>query len=404
MVANLMDQDIRYLTGAETTGRLSGTAGARMASSYLADALAALNLIAAGDDGYFQWLNVPAARITGAVRLTVSGTAYRYRKDFGETTRLSSGGSLRAPLVVVTEESQLRPEDLTGKVALIPQRPEGFDLNATVRAAVDLGVAGLLVEWGEPKWFHKTLFGSADNRIPVVRVRHSVAAALASRQGAQVELDLPLTVEALPCRNVLGLLRGIDPTRTVALTAHYDHLGDDPNGERFPGAIDNASGVVTMLAVARALVERKKALPFNVLVGFLTGEESGMWGAKHLAARSAPPLSAVINLDGMGYEQSLRAIRLGYAKPGHWLADMAAEVFQQRGIEVRWTPGSDDSAAFQAAGLPALGLGQMATESMPAGLHSPDDTGEVLALPTIQEGADAILALLDHLAKHPAMA
>ncbi len=464
-----ISQDLRYLTGSEAAGRLSGTDGARRASVYLAQALEDLGLTPAGNDGYFRWLDVAAARLTGPARLKatiasdVTGSAktrtYQHRKDFAEMSSLSSGGTVKAPLVVVTEEAQeesgLRPEDLKGKIALIPKRPAGFDFGATVTTAADLGVVALLVEMGEPAWFHKTVYGSPNNRIPVLRVTASLAtelvaaaatAAAAGRSAGaadggdgaanaavraaapspvEVEIDLPLSFQWLPCRNVLGLLPAgrlagghlpgsLMPsthatsalTRTVAITAHFDHVGDDPAGPRFPGAMDNASGVATVLAVLRALAApaRRTRLPFNLLVGFLTGEESGLWGAKDLAAHPPRPLSAAINLDGIGFEPALRAIRLGRSAPGHWLADLAAETFQGLGIEVRWVTGTDDSAAFMNAGLSTLGLGQMATEPWPAAMHTPEDTAEVLHLSTIKEGADAILSLLDRLAARPARA
>jgi aminopeptidase YwaD len=396
--------DLLYLTGPETSGRLSGTEGARRASAYLATQLEALGLTPAGDDGFYQWLEVPAARLTGPVRLAVGGVDYRYRRDFGEITHVSSGGILKSTMVVVRDGDEVRPEEIEGRVVLLPKRPEGFDVNATAAAAAEVGASALMVEWGEPKWFHKTLFGSAANRIPVLRIRESLAERLAFAPGVAVELDLPLAVQSRPCRNVLGLIPGADPTRTAALTAHYDHVGDDPDGERFPGAIDNASGVVTVLSVIRRLVEQGLTLPFNLLVGFLTGEESGLWGAKHLASYAPVPLSAVINLDGMGLEPALRAIRLGYPGPGNWLADLAAELFQEHGTEILWTAGHDDSAAFQAAGLPAVGLGHMPRDPLPAGLHSPDDVSAVLHLPAIEEGAEIIVSLIRRLAGYPAWA
>jgi Iap family predicted aminopeptidase len=305
---------------------------------------------------------------------------------------------------VVRDGEAVQPEELLGKVVLIPKRPEGFDMNATASAAADLGAAALLVEWGEPTWFHKTLFGSPQNRIPVLRIRESLVEWLTTQAGLPVEVDLPLTLEPLPCRNVLGLVPGSDGSVTIALTAHYDHVGDDPGGTRFPGAMDNASGVATMLAVLRKLVTQQGQLPFNILFGFLTGEESGLWGAKHLAAHPPLPLSAVINLDGMGLEATLRSIRLGYPGPGNWLANLAAELYQARGTEVQWRAGSDDSVAFQAAGLPALGLGHMPTEPLRAPYHSPADTLDVLHLPVIAEGADTIVSLVQRLAGHPALA
>lgn len=49
-------------------------------------------------DGYFQWLQVPAAHLDGPVRLTAGETVLRYRKDFADMTHLSAGGSVRSGL------------------------------------------------------------------------------------------------------------------------------------------------------------------------------------------------------------------------------------------------------------------------------------------------------------------
>lgn len=66
--------------------------------------------------------------------------------------------------------------------------------------------------------------------------------------------------------------------------------------------------------------------------------------------------------------------------------------------------GSDDSAAFQATGLLALGLGQMAAEPRRGGIYVPDDSRDQLHLSAIDEGVESILSLLDRLAVHPALA
>jgi|GEM_PF-1995572 len=391
-------RNLEHLTGPEAAGRLSGTGGARLAADYLARELSALGLAPAGDEGYFQRVEVPAARVTGQVKLSIGGVAYRHRADFAEMTHLSSGGSVQSDLIVVRDGDPVGEEELRGKVVLIPNRPADFDITATVAAASDLQVAALLIEWGEPKWFHKTLFGSAQNRIPVLRINQNLANSLATASGAPVDIDLPLAMGSLACQNVIGLWPGADTTRTVALTAHYDHVGDDPGGERFPGAADNASGVVTILEAVRGLVSRNERLPFNLLVGFLTGEESGLWGAKHLAAHTPVPLTSVINLDGIGMEPSLRSMRLGYTEPGHWLADLAADLLEHQGIDVQWQGGHDDSVAFQAAGLPALGLGQMLTEPLGGGFHSPDDTSDLLHVPVLEQGAETLVSLIHQLA------
>ncbi|MBV1856837.1 MAG: M28 family peptidase, partial [Nannocystaceae bacterium] len=50
--------------------------------------------------------------------------------------------------------------------------------------------------------------------------------------------------------NVLGMLPGTTD-EVVMVTAHYDHIGETPEGDDriFNGANDNASGVAAMLAI-----------------------------------------------------------------------------------------------------------------------------------------------------------
>jgi hypothetical protein len=103
--------------------------------------------------------------------------------------------------------------------------------------------------------------------------------------------------------NVAGLLVGTDPAlrdETILVTSHYDHLGVQ-NGKLYPGANDNASGVVAMLEAARLVAERP--LPRSVLFVSFGSEEQLMLGSYHYVAHPLRPLEktvAVINLDMMG--------------------------------------------------------------------------------------------------------
>ena len=54
--------------------------------------------------------------------------------------------------------------------------------------------------------------------------------------------------------NVLGVIPGTRVSnRYIVVTAHYDHVGVNAEGQVFNGADDNASGVATMLAIAADL-------------------------------------------------------------------------------------------------------------------------------------------------------
>lgn len=107
-------------------------------------------------------------------------------------------------------------------------------------------------------------------------------------------------------RNVLGVVRGSDPTLRetyVLVTAHYDHLGarEGEGDQIYNGANDNASGTAGVIELARALARSK---PKRTLV-FLCfwGEEAGLQGSRHYAENPVFPLArtiANVNLEQIG--------------------------------------------------------------------------------------------------------
>jgi Zn-dependent M28 family amino/carboxypeptidase len=106
----------------------------------------------------------------------------------------------------------------------------------------------------------------------------------------------------LPAVNVIGVIEGSDSSlrhQHILVSAHYDHIGIRPavNGDSIAnGADDDASGVVAVLEVARALAREK---PRRTIV-FATwiGEERGMLGARWYADHPARPLAEMtVNLE-----------------------------------------------------------------------------------------------------------
>lgn len=80
--------------------------------------------------------------------------------------------------------------------------------------------------------------------------------------------------------NVITRLAGREPrARIVVVTAHYDHLGVR-DGVVYPGADDNASGVVVLLAAARYFTANAPRHP--IMFAALDGEEQGQRGARAL--------------------------------------------------------------------------------------------------------------------------
>ena len=110
-------------------------------------------------------------------------------------------------------------------------------------------------------------------------------------------------------RNVVGLLPGREDSY-VLVTAHYDHVGVCKPGEKDAicnGANDNASGVASMIEVARTLSKHAKLRRNVVFIAFF-GEEKGLFGSRFYAENPLFPLKntiAQINFEHFGRTDDL---------------------------------------------------------------------------------------------------
>ena len=108
--------------------------------------------------------------------------------------------------------------------------------------------------------------------------------------------------------NVLGLLPGTDggtAKQAVVYSAHYDHLGVDPtkSGDNiYNGAVDNATGVGTLLELAHAFAASSARPPHPVLFASVTAEEKGLLGSNFLGKHLPIPASQIalgLNFDAI---------------------------------------------------------------------------------------------------------
>ncbi len=82
--------------------------------------------------------------------------------------------------------------------------------------------------------------------------------------------------------NVAGIWPGSDPelkNEVIILSAHYDHVGERPDGTIFNGADDNGSGTCGMLAIAEALKEYGP-MRRSVMLMWVSAEEKGLLGSE----------------------------------------------------------------------------------------------------------------------------
>ncbi len=110
-----------------------------------------------------------------------------------------------------------------------------------------------------------------------------------------------------PSENVVAYIKGSEnPDEIVVISAHYDHLGIDVDGEIYNGADDNGSGTAAVMAIAEAFqkaVEEGNGPKRSILFLHVTGEEKGLLGSKYYANFPIFPLKntvADLNIDMIG--------------------------------------------------------------------------------------------------------
>jgi hypothetical protein len=179
---------------------------------------------------------------------------------------------------------------------------------------------------------------------------------------------------ATKVRNVIGLLRGSDPSLKetfVILSAHYDHLGIGPansSGDHiFNGANDDASGTVSVIEIASALATLRPRPKRSLVFATFYGEEHGLVGSRYYVDHPIVPLEktvANINLEQVGRTDDSDGPRVSAATVTGYDYSNVASILRLAGhavgVEVLKHPtksdsyfGASDNASFARAGIPA---------------------------------------------------
>lgn len=124
--------------------------------------------------------------------------------------------------------------------------------------------------------------------------------------GLKASLSFDNTVEKANSHNVIGVLPGkTKPDEYVLYTAHWDHLGrckaDGSGDDICNGAIDNATGVAALAALAKMNGAAGRTARSQVFLA-VTLEESGLLGSEYYARNPVFPLAKTVggvNMDAL---------------------------------------------------------------------------------------------------------
>ncbi|HXB73730.1 MAG TPA: M20/M25/M40 family metallo-hydrolase [Candidatus Acidoferrales bacterium] len=171
--------------------------------------------------------------------------------------------------------------------------------------------------------------------------------------------------------NIVAKLEGSDTSlknEYVLLSAHLDHLGEGApvkGKTTFAGAMDDASGVASVLEIARSFSRNRERPKRSMLFVIFTGEEKGLLGSRYFAGRPTVPETGIVadlNLDMFMPLFPLKKLHVqGLAEST--LAEDARAVGAGHNIEIAVDPEPDrnsfirtDQYSFVQAGVPALAM------------------------------------------------
>ncbi len=370
VTAAQMRDYLYFIASDEMEGRDTPSRGLDTTAKFIGMNLSRWGFKPAGDDGSF-YQKIALRRDTvdpAATKMSINGKDLVYGEDF---FRWNGSGMANAPLVYVKDGWMIKSKnidalsgvDVAGKIVVLysqgfnqrnltaipnglTQRDltgvRGTDWADPVAYAKQKGAVGVIwiappqlqTNWAQVRNFFRqgAMFpeklrdaSTQTNTLPVMLVSAKTAEMLfqGSDQNPMTSPDAPAAAlkttselnavtkgEIVYTQNVVAVWEGSDPVlrnEYVAVGAHYDHVGMNPNApgddKIWNGADDDGSGTTGVLAIAEALGKSKIRPKRSILLVWHCGEEKGLWGSEYFnkfPTVDIKKVTAQLNIDMIG--------------------------------------------------------------------------------------------------------
>lgn len=310
-----MEKDIRYLASDQLRGRGSATEDELSAARYIAAAFQKLGLEPAPGKDYIIPVKLIRKEFLAPPQLKFTIN--------GKETVWTHGKQMISPRLTATEIKgktvNLKAEAVSSAnipegsfVVVTDPIPDGksrqmlSSLLSSNASAVIIQASGRFARYwdryvSQPATFPIRAEGeeSEGRHVPLIVVKEDEMQTLEKvPAGTEIAISGSTAEDDQETRNVVGILRGSDPTlkaQYVIFSAHMDHLGIcAKTGDTIcNGADDDASGTATVLELARIFTSGPRPKRSVVFTTF-GSEELGLLGSRGMAAKPPIPLSDVV--------------------------------------------------------------------------------------------------------------
>ena len=202
------------------------------------------------------------------------------------------------------------------------------------------------------------------------------------------QLNLQIGLVMVQGANVIGYIEGNDPEKKeeyILIGAHYDHLGyrfRENQKVIYHGADDNASGVATLIEIARYFTTHPGLVPYSILFVAFDAEESGLIGSSKFITENKSfdvgKIKVMFSLDMVGMYSANRGLGLkgiGSLVGGE---SLAKEIASNQDVILKKTSADTeartDTWPFGNKAIPAV----HAYTGTKSPYHKPEDTWEFL--------------------------
>jgi hypothetical protein len=422
---------VEIIASEEFDGRLSGSEGYNRSALFASEIFSDLDLIPAGDEGYFQHLTVEYNRIDTPAVFSLVNDDHKHSYTLGEDFVLRGftgsadfllpvafcGYGISAPDLGYDDYGDI---DVGNKVVIVFKQSPDWKINGNEwsnrspreksRVASEHGARGILFVSKPNDKSQQPLIGSVFHgegeqqedfpqlHISIETANQFLDAAGYSIKDCQKRIDLtkkPLSFHTgknalikvnakyeknAGTMNVVGRIEGSDKQlreEYLIIGAHLDHVGSQA-GLLFPGANDNASGSAGVLEMAEAFQISDFKPKRSILFVLFAAEEQGLYGSKYFVKNlnlNSGKIAAMFNFDCIGYGDS---IQIGNGKSSPVLWDLASKIDEENAglmVNETWNGGGADATPFHETGIPCL---YFASRYSYDHLHQPTDKPETL--------------------------
>ncbi len=404
---------IDFLASEACAGRVTQTKGDTLAVNYIVDQLKAIDGVTLlGKNGTQDFaFNGARATLADSTQLSVNKSKMHYGKEY-VVLPVSNSGTYTGETVYLgaLDAEKIKDMDLKGKMVLLDQKvTDGRPFMRILYQATaleEVGATGIIFISDTVNARYSTSRAMAGSRAVYLNVNKALGERLKKGATVKVCTIVRTTTEGQRIgRNIVAKIAAnpaLNPNgECIVIGGHYDHMGirnTEQGNQMYPGADDNASGIATVIELARYVSTLRPVLKKDVYFVAFGCEESGLIGSFYYAEHPLEPLDnarAMLNFDMVGrmsdYQLDIEAFNSWDLWP-----NFLSQLPNKDRLNLIWlnrSPGGTDYAGFTARGIPALSF----CTGLHPDYHKPTDTPDKINYQGLKAVYDYVTNIVDRL-------